>query len=95
MALHLIGTAFHAGKTVVNACKGDERRAKAEALKTAASLIPGGGIVAGAMIGRAIDEAVIEGSSGTARALAHNAWENRDEITDNVTDAVSNFFESI
>lgn len=89
MGLHLIATIGHIGKTIKHVADGEDKQAAAEVVKTVASIIPGGGIVAGMAMGAVIDGAIVEGHTGPAVHMAHNAWDNRDDIADAI-DAAGN-----
>lgn len=93
--IHLLATAYHAGEIVVHASLGNEAEAAAAALKTVASLVPGGSIVTGAVLNSAIQSAVVDQNFDTAEHLAGNALDNVLDNQDNILDSITGFFDSM
>jgi len=93
--IHLLATAYHIGETVVHASLGNEAKAVAGALKTVASLVPGGSFVAGAAINSAIQSAVVDQNFDTAEHLAGNALDNTLDNQDDILDSIAGLFDSM
>lgn len=91
MPFHLIGTAIHAGETIFHAASGNGPAAFAGLVKTGASVIPGGGIVAHALVGKVTDEIIVNGNTELAENVGRAAWNNKEDIYDSMCSAVDQF----
>lgn len=94
MALHLLGTVYHLGETAVHAFSGNGPKAFAGAVKTVASIIPGGGMLAHVVIGKVVDTAIVDGQGPLAGQIARNAWNGREDISD-IDDAIDDTVDKI
>jgi hypothetical protein len=92
MGFHFLETAYRAGKVIKHAVDGEGHKIASEAVKTVASVVPGGSFVAGKVMDKVIDTAIAEGNMESAAKMGHAAWHNRDSITDidNSIDAMGN-----
>jgi hypothetical protein len=88
MALHLLGTAWHMARTVQHVATGNVPAATAECIKGAASIIPGGGVVAHTVLGSVVDEIIVHNNTNLAAHLGNNAVNS---IGNNIGNLVDNF----
>jgi hypothetical protein len=91
MALHLAATGWHLAQAANHASLENEKEATAELIKAGASLIPGGSIVAGVLMGAVIDDVVHNGGVHTADAVTRGVSNNLGNILDSAKDAIDAF----
>ena len=99
MALHLWGTVWHLGASIGHAVSGNSPAATAEGIKAVASLIPGGGLAAGVVLGAVADQNV-DLAAQVGNSVVNNAGNWIDNFGDgdgvaelsDIFDGLANFF---
>lgn len=91
MALHLIATALHLGEAAVGIATGNSAQCLGGLVKSAASIIPGGSLVASAVLGHVTDLSTgqAELTDAHMNMAAHSAHNALNSVSDAI-DAMGN-----